>query len=145
MGAAGQGNRNNGDAMNLEAMKRYGTEDVVDAVVIGTGAGGAPLLARLAAAGLSVVALEAGRNWTPGEEFATDEIVQGELYWTGERVSAGETPVAFGANNSGTGVGGSMLHWGAYVPRVDPRDLTIQTEFGVSADWPLEYGELLPY
>ncbi len=131
--------------MNLEAMKRYGTEDVVDAVVIGTGAGGAPLLARLAAAGLSVVALEAGRNWTPGEEFATDEIVQGELYWTGERVSAGETPVAFGANNSGTGVGGSMLHWGAYVPRVDPRDLTIQTEFGVSADWPLEYGELLPY
>jgi len=35
-------------------MRRYPTGEVVDAVVIGTGAGGAPLMARLAAAGLSV-------------------------------------------------------------------------------------------
>ncbi len=131
--------------MKLEGMKCYGTDEIVDAVVIGTGAGGAPLLARLAGAGLSVVALESGRNWDPGTEFATDEVAQEALYWTGERISAGETPVAFGANNSGTGVGGSMLHWGAYVPRVDPRDLKIRTEFGLSADWPLEYEELKPY
>ena len=126
-------------------MRRYGTGEVVDAVVIGTGAGGAPLLARLAAAGLKVVALEAGRNWTPGEDFATDEVAASELYWLGERISGGETPVAFGANNSGTGVGGSTLHWGAYVPRVDPRDLRIRSEFGVGADWPLGYEDLLPY
>lgn len=131
--------------MNLERMKRYGLEETVDAVVIGTGAGGAPLLARLAAAGQKVVALEAGRNWTPGVDFATDEMANGEIYWRGERLSAGETPVAFGGNNSGTGVGGSTLHWGAYVPRVDPRDLRIKTEFGVGADWPLEYEELRPY
>ncbi len=41
-------------------MRRYDPETEVDAVVIGTGAGGAPVLARLAAAGLRVVALEAG-------------------------------------------------------------------------------------
>ena len=58
--------------MNLDAMKWYGTEEIVDAVVIGTGAGGAPLLARLAAAGLRVVALEAGRNWDPARDFASD-------------------------------------------------------------------------
>ena len=57
---------------------------------------------------------------TPATDFATDEIEQGKLYWLAERLSAGAMPVAFGANNSGTGVGGSMLHWGAYVPRVDP-------------------------
>ena len=131
--------------MKLDGMRRYGTEDAVDAVVIGTGAGGAPLLAKLALAGLKVVALEAGRNWTPGEDFATDELAASELYWLGERISGGETPVAFGANNSGTGVGGSTLHWGAYVPRADPRDLRIHTEFGLGADWPLEYGDLLPY
>lgn len=39
------------------SMRRYAQDDVVDAVVIGTGAGGAPLAARLAAAGLSIVAL----------------------------------------------------------------------------------------
>ena len=131
--------------MKLWGMRRYRMDEVVDAVVIGTGAGGAPLLARLAAAGLKVVALEAGRNWTPGEEFATDEIAASALYWIGERLSAGQTPTAFGANNSGTGVGGSTLHWGAYVPRVDARDLAIRTEFGVGADWPLRYDELLPY
>lgn len=131
--------------MNLDAMQRFSPEDVVDAVIIGTGAGGSPLLARLAAAGLKVVALEAGRNWDPGTEFSTDEMAMGKLYWSGERLSAGETPVAFGGNNSGTGVGGSMLHWGAFVPRVDPRDLRIRTEFGVGHDWPLAYEDLLPY
>lgn len=131
--------------MNLVDMKIYSTEEVVDAVVIGTGAGGAPLLARLAQAGLRVVALEAGRNWTPGTDFATDEIEASKIYWLGERLSAGKTPEAFGANNSGTGVGGSMLHWGAFVPRADPRDLRIASEFEVGADWPLAYDDLLPY
>ena len=131
--------------MNLDRMKRYGLDEIVDAVVIGTGAGGAPILARLALAGLKVVAIEAGRNWDPATEFATDEMAQGGLYWSAERVSAGETPVAFGGNNSGTGVGGSMLHWGAYVPRADARDLKMRTEFGLGADWPLEYEDLRPY
>ncbi len=131
--------------MNLSEMKRYATDDVVDAVVIGTGAGGSPLLARLASAGLRVVALEAGRNWTP-EDFTPDELVAAsDIYWLGERLSAGGTPNAFGGNNSGTGVGGSTLHWGAYCPRADPRDLRMRTESGVAVDWPFGYDELLPY
>ncbi len=132
--------------MNLDQSKRYSNTEVVDAVVIGTGAGGAPVLARLAAGGLSVVALEAGRCWKdPATDFATDEIDAAKLYWLGERLSSGNTPTAFGLNNSGTGVGGSTLHWGAYVPRVDPRDLKIRSEFGVGADWPFAYSTLKPY
>ena len=130
--------------MNLAAIKHYAETDIVDAVVIGTGAGGAPLLARLASAGLSVVALEAGRNSTP-EEFPADEIAAAGIYWLNERLSAGETPNVFGANNSGMGVGGSTLHWGAFCPRADPRDLQIRTEFGLSADWPIAYDELVPF
>jgi len=127
-------------------MRKYRPNDIVDVVVVGTGAGGAPVLARLAAAGLSVVALEAGRWWTdPSSDFATDEVAAAKLYWLGERLSAGETPTAFGANNSGTGVGGSTLHWGAYVPRADPRDLKLRTEYGIGEDWPLSYAELKPY
>ncbi len=127
------------------AMRHYPASDIVDAVVIGTGAGGAPLMSRLAAAGLSVVALEAGRHWTPADDFATDEVAQNKLFWTDERLSAGGDPLAFGKNNSGIGVGGSTLHYTAYTPRAQPDDFRIRTEFGVGADWPIGYEELAPY
>jgi choline dehydrogenase-like flavoprotein len=126
--------------------RRYSTNEVVDVVVIGTGAGGSPVMARLAEAGLSVVALEAGKWWkNPADDFATDEVDAAKLYWLGERLSGGETPTSFGSNNSGTGVGGSTLHWGAFVPRADPRDLAIRSEFGVGRDWPIASEELKPY
>jgi choline dehydrogenase-like flavoprotein len=126
-------------------MKRFGTQEVVDVVVIGTGAGGSPVMAELAEAGLSVVALEAGRWWDPATEYAADESQMSELYWLGERLSAGATPTAFGGNNSGTGVGGSMLHWGAFVPRADPRDLKLYTTTGEGRDFPLSYEDLRPF
>jgi choline dehydrogenase-like flavoprotein len=127
-------------------MRRYADDEVVDAVVIGTGAGGAPILAKLAAAGLRVVAIEAG-PWfsSPFEDFATDETAASKIYWLDERLSAGKTPIVFGANNSGTGVGGSTLHWGAFVPRANPADLRLFTSFKESADWPLAYQDLLPF
>ncbi|RYC68316.1 GMC family oxidoreductase [Spirosoma sordidisoli] len=121
------------------------THDIVDAVVIGTGAGGAPLLARLARAGLRVVALEAGRHWNPKLDFATDERAQDKLFWNDERLSAGQDALAFGNNNSGTGVGGSTLHYTAYTPRAQPDDLRIRTEFGVGEDWPIEFDDLASY
>lgn len=125
--------------------RRFAPSEAVDAVVVGTGAGGAPLLARLARAGLRVVALEAGRQWVAARDFATDEREQSKLYWNDERLSAGGDPVHFGRNNSGTGVGGSTLHFTGYVPRAQPDDFRLRTEFGVGADWPLAYPELEPY
>ncbi|WP_082016890.1 GMC family oxidoreductase [Hymenobacter sp. DG25B] len=117
----------------------------VDCVVIGTGAGGAPLLARLAMAGLKVVALEAGPWHNPQRDFATDEKAQEFLFWNDERLSAGQDPVAFGKNNSGTGVGGSTLHYTAYTPRAQDDDFRLRRDFGVGVDWPLGYEELEPY
>ena len=70
-------------------MKTFGTGDVVDVVVVGTGAGGAPVMATLAEAGLSVVALEAGRWWDPATEYAADEVKMSELYWLDERHQRG--------------------------------------------------------
>ena len=121
------------------------TPDPVDAVVIGTGAGGAPLLASLARAGLKVVALEAGAAWNPPADFPTDERAQEKLFWRDERLSAGANPLAFGNNNSGAGVGGSTLHYTAYTPRPHPDDFTLHTDFGVGVDWPLSYADLEPY
>ena len=130
---------------HLIAMKRYSTEETVDAVVIGTGAGGAPLLSRLAKAGLKVVALEAGEHWEASKDFATDEMDQSKLFWTDERLSAGADPVHFGNNNSGIGVGGSTLHYTAYVPRPQPDDFQLYSEFGVGVNWPIGYGQLEKY
>ena len=126
-------------------MSSFGNEEVVDCVVIGTGAGGAPLLARLAQAGLRVVALEAGAWHHPAQDFATDEYAQNFLFWNDERLSAGQDPVAFGKNNSGTGVGGSTLHYTAYTPRAQPDDLRLFSDFGQGVDWPLSYADLEPY
>ncbi|KZX20125.1 GMC family oxidoreductase [Rathayibacter tanaceti] len=125
-------------------MRRFALDETVDAVVIGTGAGGAPLLSVLAARGLRVVALEAGAHLDPLHHTA-DETAATEINWMEERLSAGTTPTAFGPNNSGRGVGGSTLHWGAFTPRPDPRDLRLQSEAGVGRDWPITSAELTPY
>ncbi|WP_235535166.1 GMC family oxidoreductase [Sphingomonas sp. Leaf339] len=130
--------------MKLDHMRRYAATDMVDAVVIGTGAGGAPLLARLAQAGLKVVALEAGPNWEPGDH-TPDETAASDIYWMDERLSDGAMPQAFGGNNSGTGVGGSTLHWGAFCPRPDARDLRLQSLTGDGVDWPIRHDELIAY
>jgi choline dehydrogenase-like flavoprotein len=129
----------------LESTRRFDLSEEVDALVIGTGAGGAPLLARLAQVGLKVLALEAGRQWNPVRDFATDEVAQSKLFWTDERLSAGNDPLHFGNNNSGIGVGGSTLHYTAYTPRVQPDDLRLRSHFGVGCDWPLSYADLEPY
>ena len=127
-------------------MRQYEQDEPVDAVVIGTGAGGAPILAKLAAANLRVIALEAGPWWeSPNEDFATDETDAAKIYWLDERLSAGDIPIVFGGNNSGTGVGGSMLHWGAFVPRADERDLRLKQDSGQGVDWPVGLADLVPY
>ena len=119
--------------------------DEVDCLIIGLGAGGAPLLARLAMAGLKVMALEAGPWHQPATDFATDEKAQDFLFWNDERLSAGAHPLAMGKNNSGTGVGGSTLHYTAYTPRPLPTDLHVRRDFGQGEDWPFGYEELEPY
>ena len=50
-----------------------------------------------------------------------------------------------GSNNSGRGVGGSMVHYAGYTPRFHPSDFSTSTTDGVGADWPLSYSELRRY
>ncbi|WP_220659918.1 GMC oxidoreductase [Microbacterium sp. AG1240] len=130
--------------MNLDSMRTFADDEIVDVVVVGTGAGGAPLLAEMARRGLSAVALEAGRNFEL-TDFTPDETEAVRINWMSERLSGGEDPTAFGPNNSGIGVGGSTLHWGAFSPRPDRRDLRLRTETGEGRDWPLDPEELLRY
>ncbi|MFX7764249.1 hypothetical protein ABTK05_21550, partial [Acinetobacter baumannii] len=81
-------------------------------------------------------ALEAGRNFAL-DDLTPDETEAVEINWMSERLSGGTDATAFGPNNSGRGVGGSTLHWGAFTPRPDARDLRLRTETGEGRDWPL--------
>ncbi|MBV9812712.1 MAG: GMC family oxidoreductase, partial [Acetobacteraceae bacterium] len=92
-------------------MRQFADSDEVDFAIVGTGAGGAPLAAKLAEAGFSVVALDAGPWFRPLEDFASDEAEQTKLYWTDDRISTGANPVQLGSNNSGKAVGGSTVHF----------------------------------
>lgn len=128
-----------------QQMRRYDPSDEVDVVVVGCGAGGGTLTQRLARAGMKVVALDAGPWWDPEEDWVSDEAGSHKLYWTEPRVISGRDPVALGSNNSGRGVGGSMVHFAGYVPRFHPSDFETWSRDGVGVDWPISYADLKPY
>jgi choline dehydrogenase-like flavoprotein len=126
-------------------MRRFADTDEVDLVVVGCGAGGSTLLQRLARRGWRVVALDAGPFWDPDADWVSDEAGSHHLYWTEPRVIDGTDPVPLGSNNSGRGVGGSMVHYAGYTPRFHPSDFATMTNDGVGADWPISYPDLQPY
>lgn len=126
-------------------MRRFDDDDEIDLVVVGCGAGGATLLQRLAHAGWRVAALEAGPFWDPVRDWVSDEAGSHHLYWTEPRVIDGADPVPLGSNNSGRGVGGSMIHYAGYTPRFHPSDFRTFSLDGVGADWPLDYDDLRTY
>jgi choline dehydrogenase-like flavoprotein len=126
-------------------MRRFADTDEVDLVVVGCGAGGSTMLQRLARAGWRVVGLDAGPFWDPDADWVSDEAGSHHLYWTDPRVIAGDDPVPLGSNNSGRGVGGSMVHYAGYAPRFHPSDFATYSRDGVGADWPLSYPDLQPY
>ena len=126
-------------------MRRYADADEVDLVVVGAGAGGSVLTQRLARAGWRVVCLDAGPFWDPDTDWVSDERGSHTLYWTEPRQIGGDDPVPFGSNNSGRGVGGSMIHYAGYTPRFHPSDFRTHSRDGVGADWPIDYPDLKPY
>jgi len=126
-------------------MRRYGDDEEVDLAVVGCGAGGGVLTQRLARRGWRVVAFDAGPFWDPDQDWVSDEAGAHALYWNEPRVIDGGDPVALGNNNSGRGVGGSMVHFAGYAPRFHPSDFRTWTTDGVGADWPITYDDLQPY
>jgi choline dehydrogenase-like flavoprotein len=128
-----------------DRMRHYDDSDEVDVVVVGCGAGGATMLQRLARGGWSAVGFDAGPFWDPEVDWVSDEAGSHKLYWTEPRVIGGSDPVPLGSNNSGRGVGGSMVHYAGFVPRLHPSDFRTLTNDGVGADWPIDYADLKPY
>lgn len=126
------------------------SREEVDFCVVGAGAGGGVLGAKLAEAGFSVVILDAGPHWNPLKDFVSDESASRKLFWTDERITGGADPVELGSNNSGRGVGGGTVHYSMVAMRAHPEDFRRRTLEGEIAgadvrDWPLTFEELEPY
>jgi len=58
----------------------------VDFCIVGAGAGGGVLGAKIAEAGFSVVILDAGPHWNPVKDFVSDEIASRALFWTATKL-----------------------------------------------------------
>ena len=126
-------------------MRQHSEDEAVDFVIIGTGAGGGPLLAGLAEGGFSVVGFDAGPYFRPLEDFASDEREQEKLYWTDERVVDGANPITMGGKNSGKAVGGSTVHFAMVSLRFRPEWFKSRSILGYGADWPLDWREMRDY
>lgn len=126
-------------------MRSFADSKAIDFAIVGTGAGGGTLACKLAEAGFSVVAFDAGPYWRPLEDFASDETEQHKLYWTDERIIDGADPIVMGANNSGKSVGGSTVHFAMVSLRMRPEHLKARTKLGYGADWPIEWQEMWRY
>ena len=126
-------------------MSEYRPSEEVDVCIVGSGACGGVMAQRLARAGWSVVVIEAGPWHDSEKSMVSDEAGSSGLYWNDIRVSGGDEPLDYGANNSGRGVGGGTVHYAAFCPRLHPSDFRVRSEEGVAADWPISYEELEPY
>jgi choline dehydrogenase-like flavoprotein len=126
-----------------------------DVLVIGSGAAGAAVCARLGARGLDVVCLEQG-EWYPPEERPKafpDWEIRDRRAWS-PRLADRSSPCEFPVTSAGddlvdvmtvSAVGGSTVAYGGHFWRLSPTDFGLHEseEFGV--DWPIGYDDLAPY
>jgi choline dehydrogenase-like flavoprotein len=137
--------------------------DPVDLVVVGSGAGGAPVALALARAGARVVLLEKGRELQP-EELVHDEIrfCRRDLFVPYAKddphivvrpvASGGPAPRPERTNEAWTSrvVGGGTVHMSGYFFRMKPVDLRLRSALGPvdgaeHSDWPISYEQLEPW
>jgi len=116
----------------------------VDVVIVGGGASGLLLAAKLGQAGKKVVVLELGPPFELSD-LVSSQIWSRRLKWGGPPIqSEGRNPV--GAYfNSGWGVGGAAMHQFGNWPRLHPEDFRMKSQYGRGLDWPIAYDDLRPY
>ncbi len=115
-----------------------------DVIIVGAGAAGSLLAAKLAQAGRRVVVLEAGPAWKSGD-MVSSQIWARRLKWGGAPVlSGGKHPIGYNMA-SGWGLGGAALHHYAGWPRLHPEDFRLKSLYGRSRDWPIAYDDLRPF
>lgn len=137
----------------------------VNAVIVGSGAGGGVVAKELSTAGLSVVMLERGK-WYSAAECRKDDLCNQRTAALGYRFGPDEErnprvlvdelgPKILYASDSGYSnnaacVGGGTFSYGAQAWRYLEKDFRMRSTYGAVAgstleDWPISYADLEPY
>jgi len=139
--------------------RTFGEHDVVDFVVVGSGAAGGVLAKELSTSGFNVVVLEQG-PWQQSAQFSHDELeVERQFAMLNTAVEAQtfrQTQSELSKAGIARGllyrraVGGSSVHFAANYWRFRPIDFKEYSRLGPIggtsfADWPITYEELEPY
>jgi len=127
-----------------------GKLEPVDVCIVGAGAGGGVLAYELAARKRSVTVLEVGARpsragiatYSPDWELRRKEYLPEDR--PRDRITLGAESEPFYLVRF-KGVGGSTMHYEGQCHRLHPRDLSRFTDYGIGADWPLDYDELVPH
>jgi choline dehydrogenase-like flavoprotein len=118
--------------------------DETEIAIVGAGAAGSILAARLAQAGRKVVVLESGPPWKR-TDLVSSQLWARRLKWGGDPVrTTGRNPINVGFN-SGHGFGGAAIHHYATWLRLHVEDFRVATTSGRFVDWPMPYDDLRPH
>ena len=141
-------------------------EQIYDAIIVGSGAGGGMATHQLANAGLKVALIEAGDFYDPADE---EQRTQLRYPWESPRRGASTRLRPFGDYNSCIGgweldgepytqkddtefmwwrgrmLGGRTNHWGRISLRFGPLDFKRKDIDGLGDNWPIAYEDISPY
>ncbi len=118
--------------------------DSTDVIIVGSGAAGSALAARLAEGGKKIVILEAGPDRS-NKDLISSQIWARRLKWSGPPVIETGNDKIGHIFNTGYGVGGSALHHFGVWPRLHPEDFNSFSSYERGLDWPIAYEDLKPW
>ncbi len=130
------------------------TDEIVDVLIIGSGASGAAVAWSLADTRMKILCLEQG-DWIKSTDFpANGRDWEARRYAdfdispnrrgrdTDYPVNDADSPMKVANFN---GVGGGTILFTAHFPRMHPSDFRVKSLDGVADDWPIDYWTLEPY
>ena len=160
-----------GDTLNIN--NKAVQQNTYDAIVIGTGMSGGWAMKELTEQGLTVLALERGRQlehikgydtassnrWDVADRGSlTNQFINDNPILVRSGVVDGFTTKMFSPDNEhpyiqdkpfdwikGYHVGGRSLMWGRWVQRWSEADFEANAKEGIDTDWPIRYKDLAPW
>src|ERR1700676_4072021 len=141
-------------SMPNTANRDTGRNQMVDVLIIGSGASGAAVAWSLAETRMKILCLEQG-DWMKQSDYPSNgrdwEARLYDDFATSPNRRRRPTDYPINDDNSPikvvnfNGVGGSTIMYTGHYPRLHPSDFRVRTLDGVADDWPIDYATLEPF